>query len=120
LSKGAIAGAGVLNDAAYLCTALGVDALPPEALRLKRRELERDNKLKKQAGSASETPRFRPPDKVSGAQASRPSREQDFDAEGPGQPVIPTHTLREEGRKVRPNDKCPCGSGKKSKKCCGR
>jgi preprotein translocase subunit SecA len=24
------------------------------------------------------------------------------------------------GRKVRPNDPCPCGSGKKYKKCCGK
>jgi uncharacterized protein YecA (UPF0149 family) len=22
-------------------------------------------------------------------------------------------------KKVKPNDKCPCGSGKKFKKCCG-
>ncbi|MDR0650713.1 MAG: SEC-C domain-containing protein [Candidatus Peribacteria bacterium] len=25
-----------------------------------------------------------------------------------------------EKRKVRPNDLCPCGSGKKYKKCCGK
>jgi len=24
------------------------------------------------------------------------------------------------GEKVYPNDPCPCGSGKKYKKCCGR
>lgn len=24
------------------------------------------------------------------------------------------------GKKVYPNDPCPCGSGKKYKKCCGR
>ncbi len=28
--------------------------------------------------------------------------------------------IRNEGRKVRPNDPCPCGSGKKYKKCHGR
>ena len=27
---------------------------------------------------------------------------------------------KREGRKVQPNDPCPCGSGKKYKKCCGR
>ncbi|MDR2416389.1 MAG: SEC-C domain-containing protein [Candidatus Peribacteria bacterium] len=25
-----------------------------------------------------------------------------------------------EKRKIRPNDPCPCGSGKKYKKCCGK
>lgn len=35
-------------------------------------------------------------------------------------PVIETvQTLKAEKR-VGPNDKCPCGSGKKHKKCCGR
>lgn len=29
-------------------------------------------------------------------------------------------TIRNETPKVKPNDKCPCGSGKKYKKCCGR
>ena len=29
-------------------------------------------------------------------------------------------TVRREGRKIYPNDPCPCGSGKKYKKCCGR
>jgi preprotein translocase subunit SecA len=28
-------------------------------------------------------------------------------------------TVRREGRKVGRNDPCPCGSGKKYKKCCG-
>jgi preprotein translocase subunit SecA len=35
-------------------------------------------------------------------------------------PVIPTHTIRAEERRIMPNDRCPCGSGKKYKKCCGR
>ena len=30
---------------------------------------------------------------------------------GNGQPFI--------ARKIRPNDPCPCGSGKKAKHCCG-
>ncbi len=29
-------------------------------------------------------------------------------------------TVRRTGRKIMPNDPCPCGSGKKYKKCCGR
>ena len=29
-------------------------------------------------------------------------------------------TVRREAVKVYPNDPCPCGSGKKYKKCCGR
>ena len=29
-------------------------------------------------------------------------------------------TVKREGRKVYPNDPCPCGSGKKYKKCCGK
>ncbi len=29
-------------------------------------------------------------------------------------------TVRRDGPKIYPNDPCPCGSGKKYKKCCGR
>ena len=29
-------------------------------------------------------------------------------------------TVRRQNKKVYPNDPCPCGSGKKYKKCCGR
>ena len=29
-------------------------------------------------------------------------------------------TIRREGKKIGRNDPCPCGSGKKYKKCCGR
>ena len=28
--------------------------------------------------------------------------------------------VKREGKKVYPNDPCPCGSGKKYKKCCGK
>jgi len=31
-----------------------------------------------------------------------------------------SNTIRRSGKKVMPNDPCPCGSGKKYKKCCGR
>ena len=30
------------------------------------------------------------------------------------------HRMENNNRKVYPNDPCPCGSGKKYKKCCGR
>jgi hypothetical protein len=30
------------------------------------------------------------------------------------------NTVKREGVKIYPNDPCPCGSGKKYKKCCGR
>lgn len=33
--------------------------------------------------------------------------------------LIPT-TIKREGRKIGRNEKCPCGSGKKYKQCCGR
>ncbi len=31
----------------------------------------------------------------------------------------PIETVRRQGRKVGRNEPCPCGSGKKYKKCCG-
>ena len=36
------------------------------------------------------------------------------------QAVTPKAPLKHEGKKVGRNDPCPCGSGKKYKKCCGR
>ena len=30
------------------------------------------------------------------------------------------HTVRREAKKIKPNEPCPCGSGKKYKKCCGK
>jgi preprotein translocase subunit SecA len=32
----------------------------------------------------------------------------------------PTAPIRNESRRIGRNDPCPCGSGKKFKKCCGR
>ena len=29
-------------------------------------------------------------------------------------------TVRRQTKKIYPNDPCPCGSGKKYKKCCGK
>ena len=34
--------------------------------------------------------------------------------------TVAAKTKEREGRKVQPNDPCPCGSGKKYKMCCGR
>jgi SEC-C motif-containing protein len=36
-----------------------------------------------------------------------------------GQVETPPATVRREGPKIGRNDPCPCGSGKKYKKCCG-
>jgi preprotein translocase subunit SecA len=36
-----------------------------------------------------------------------------------GNAVEKPETIRREGKKVGRNDPCPCGSGKKYKKCCG-
>ena len=33
---------------------------------------------------------------------------------------MPSQPIRREEPKVRRNDPCPCGSGKKYKKCCGK
>ena len=32
----------------------------------------------------------------------------------------PSGGMKTENRKIYPNDPCPCGSGKKYKKCCGK
>ena len=39
--------------------------------------------------------------------------------EGDGEWAAPVTTYRREGPKIGRNDTCPCGSGKKYKKCCG-
>ena len=98
----------------YFCTVLGTDSLPPEALKLAAME---KAQAKKQARDANQGPRFRPPSDVRGQQEARPSREQTGGDDE--DPIIPTHTLRAE-KKTMPNDPCPCGSGRKYKKCCGR
>ncbi|MCZ7646359.1 MAG: SEC-C metal-binding domain-containing protein [Planctomycetota bacterium] len=105
---------GMLGLEAWFCTVLGKDALPAEALRLAELEKAAARKAGRQPARAEG---YRPPNDVTGRIEARPEREQDAKD---GQPVIPTHTLRAEGRKTRPNEPCPCGSGKKFKKCCGR
>ena len=42
------------------------------------------------------------------------------DDESDADPVEQVSTYRREGPKIGRNDPCPCGSGKKYKKCCGR
>lgn len=42
---------------------------------------------------------------------------EEFDAP---QPYVPIGTVVREGPKIQRNDPCPCGSGKKWKKCCGK
>jgi preprotein translocase subunit SecA len=37
-----------------------------------------------------------------------------------GDSTLKPETVRREGKKIGRNDPCPCGSGKKYKKCCGR
>ena len=48
------------------------------------------------------------------ASPTPPPREREMRAEAPPPPPV-----RREGKKVGRNDPCPCGSGKKYKKCCG-
>ena len=36
------------------------------------------------------------------------------------QPEAPVSSIRRRGKKIGPNHRCPCGSGKKYKRCCGR
>ena len=45
---------------------------------------------------------------------------QTFDGKTPAQMMGKVETFRRENPRVGRNDPCPCGSGKKYKKCCGR
>ena len=98
--------AAVTGVEAYFCTVLGTDAIPAEALRLLEDDKRRARQQARDAG-----PKFRAP----GQGEALPARDQ-HDEENP---IIPTHTIRAEGKQVGPNAPCPCGSGKKFKKCCG-
>ena len=102
---------GGYNVDPYFCTVLGTDALPAEALKLAARE-------KAQAREAAAPPKFQAPRDATGRVEALPSREQQTDNDQ--DPVIPTHTVRRDEKQVAPNAPCPCGSGKKFKKCCGR
>ena len=39
-------------------------------------------------------------------------------AAGSGDSIVKKQPVRKSEKKVGPNDPCPCGSGKKYKKCC--
>src|SRR6185295_10375690 len=41
------------------------------------------------------------------------------EAAGPAVYVRPVAPIRRIERELQPNDRCPCGSGKKVKRCCG-
>ena len=107
--------ANVFGEEPFYCAVLGADALPPEAIKYAAK-LRVD---KKRAGEQSRggSTGFRAPSDVTGQTEARPVREQDEETD---QTVIPTHTLRGETSPPRPNAPCPCGSGKKYKKCCGK
>ena len=98
----------------FYCAVLGADALPPEALKFAAKLRAQKKQAEHQARGSQNS--YRAPSDVTG-KTEVTSREQDEDTE---QPVIPTHTLRAETSPPRPNAPCPCGSGKKYKKCCGK
>jgi len=64
--------------------------------------------------AASEEGRGKMEDLGAGSRAMQEASEQG------GEGFRPVQTIRRDGPKVRPNDRCPCGSGKKYKKCCMR
>jgi hypothetical protein len=111
-ARGAGSDAQISGVEAYFCTVLGTDSIPPEALKLAAIEKARTKRQEAESG-----PRYRPPP-TRGQLDALPNREQQ--PEGDAEPVIPTHSIRKDERQVQPNDKCPCNSGKKYKKCCGR
>lgn len=47
------------------------------------------------------------------------AHEDELRAEGVGENVPKVETVVHEGPRIGRNDPCPCGSGKKYKKCCG-
>ncbi|MGD8353278.1 MAG: preprotein translocase subunit SecA, partial [Pseudomonadota bacterium] len=51
--------------------------------------------------------------------AQRKPQGQGIQSPGPGQAQPVQQTVKRQGRKVGRNEPCPCGSGKKYKKCCG-
>ncbi len=64
--------------------------------------------------------RIRPPARAA-VPAGRPPPPGFPPAGPPPEPVpVSSGPYRREGKKTGPNDPCPCGSGKKFKKCCGR
>jgi preprotein translocase subunit SecA len=54
------------------------------------------------------------------ARQSRPSSEGLFSRNSTGEEMPRVKPIQRSGEKVGRNDPCPCGSGKKYKKCCGK
>lgn len=103
--------AATLGLAPHFCAVLGRDHLPAEAHALASRQKAKDATERRIAS------KYRPPGSTHGTHPSARHREPIPD---PEQPVIPTHTLRNETQRPGPNTPCPCGSKRKFKKCCGR
>ncbi|MCX5726113.1 MAG: SEC-C metal-binding domain-containing protein, partial [Candidatus Saganbacteria bacterium] len=59
---------------------------------------------------------FTPEMQAAAARAHRGADEE----QGSAEPQAKQQPFRRQGPKVGPNAPCPCGSGKKYKKCCGR
>jgi hypothetical protein len=94
---------------AFYCTVLGRSAVPAEALKRAAQE-----KARAAQATRTKSSGYRPPAEVTGQTEPPPA------ASETDEPVIPTYTIRREERQTGPNDRCPCGSGRKYKKCCGR
>jgi hypothetical protein len=102
---------------------LGIDL--PEADRWKRERTEREQERARRAAEWEATERRYEELRAQGidpwARPLRPLETRSW-SESPTlpEPVQPVETFRRTGQKVGRNDPCPCGSGKKYKKCCGR
>lgn len=59
-------------------------------------------------------------DRFDRSRDQRKRARQDAPEEEEGPPIEPVKTIRSEKASVGRNDPCPCGSGRKYKKCCGR
>jgi hypothetical protein len=103
-------GGNVTGVAEWFCAVLGTEALPAAALKL---SAQRQAQARRQRAEPHQG--YQPPKALTGKLEAKPSREYLPDAE----PVIPTHIIRAE-KQTQPNQPCPCGSGRKYKKCCGR
>jgi preprotein translocase subunit SecA len=83
-------------------------------------ETETSLRLKFQKATAEEAMRQAAEAEARRAEAQQQSSEgASASAGGEGRPPK-VQTIRRDQPKIGPNDPCPCGSGKKYKKCCGR
>lgn len=63
---------------------------------------------------------FPPADDEDDAYENGPDEVEDYGPDGGYAPFSESSTIRRTDPKIGPNDPCPCGSGRKHKKCCGR